>query len=573
MEQHEFTLTSKDGKNTCVVKLDIQLIENNTSTGSTGSGGSSGSSGTTGPNGNTGTTRGRNFDKVLYIVMENQDYSDAINNTYLKNLAQRGVSFSNFWADGNPSYPNYLAMVAGSTFNVDSNDQITIDAKTIVDLLEPKGLTWKAYGEDYPGNGFLGDDFDDYARKHFPFLSFKNIQANPSRLSKNVNASQFQQDLNNLPNYALYIPNNLNNGHDTSLSYGANWLQGFLEPVLNNSTAMNGTLVVVTYDEGNDDNHIYTVLLGSMVKAGTVISTKYDHYDLLKLIEDNFSLGNLGKQDAVSQVINGIWKDSSEGPSGTSGTSGTTGPAPDPTFENHIPLSSLPGGMTLKQADTILQLVSLPENSDPKWWNNYNYAENLHDGRGITFSICGFCSGTGDGILVLLELQKINPNHKLCKYIPAMKKTNGSNVTGLSGFISDVKSLGDDKEWQTAVWRILIQLYWGPGMQLAAKYGCKLPITKGEIYDSMINHGDTDSLEDMIDRIRSSPPSQGGNEITWLNEYLTVRRRVITVEDTSLDDGQPDRVDLWKSIISKGNYNLDRPLRGLICYGESFDII
>jgi phospholipase C len=42
-------------------------------------------------------------------------------------------------------------MISGSTEGTKENDESNIDRKTIVDLLEAKGISWKTYQEDYPG--------------------------------------------------------------------------------------------------------------------------------------------------------------------------------------------------------------------------------------------------------------------------------------------------------------------------------------------------------------------------------------------------------------------------------------
>ncbi len=72
---------------------------------------------------------------------------------------------------------------------------------------------------------------------------------------------------------------------------------------------MKGTLILITFDEdaGTEENHIYTVMLGSMIKPGTVIKERHDFYDVMKLIEDNFSLGNLGRGDRKAVAIRGLW--------------------------------------------------------------------------------------------------------------------------------------------------------------------------------------------------------------------------------------------------------------------------
>src|SRR5579871_2002975 len=60
----------------------------------------------------------KHFERVLVIVLENQAYASAIHDKYLKQLADDGVEFTDFRALGHPSYPNYLAMIAGSTFGI-----------------------------------------------------------------------------------------------------------------------------------------------------------------------------------------------------------------------------------------------------------------------------------------------------------------------------------------------------------------------------------------------------------------------------------------------------------------------
>ena len=119
---------------------------------------------------------GKHFDRVLNIVLENQNYTSAMKDPFWPQLAQMGASFSNFQALMHPSHPNYLAMVAGSTLGIQSNDQVTLpddnSHRTIGDFLD-----WKNYAEDYPSERqpLLGDR-GKYVRKHVPFLSFAKIQ-------------------------------------------------------------------------------------------------------------------------------------------------------------------------------------------------------------------------------------------------------------------------------------------------------------------------------------------------------------------------------------------------------------
>jgi len=262
---------------------------------------------------------GRLFEHVLIVVLENEDQEDVLKNPYMKALAGQGASLSDYNGLFHPSYPNYLALVAGDFFHTQGDNQKDISSKTIADLLEPR-LTWKQYAENFPGSCFKGDHAGNlYARKHVPFMSFTSIQDNKERCRNVVSADPAHPerfDRHHLPNYAFFSPNMDDDGHDTSLSDAAQWLQRFLDPILADPGVMNDTLIVVTFDESaaQANNHIYTVLLGNMVKKGCTSNLPYDHYNLLRTIEDNFGIGTLGTKDQESSPITGIWESSSDAP-------------------------------------------------------------------------------------------------------------------------------------------------------------------------------------------------------------------------------------------------------------------
>jgi len=115
-----------------------------------------------------------------------------------------------------------------------------------------------------------------------------------------VNSLELYKDLanNNLPQYMYYTPNMNNDGHDTDVNYAGYYLGNLLDSVLSQFPAK--TLVVITWDEDNylDGNHIYLAMLGSMIQPGTTDGNSYNHYSILRTVEDNWSLGNLGRNDA-----------------------------------------------------------------------------------------------------------------------------------------------------------------------------------------------------------------------------------------------------------------------------------
>ena len=275
------------------------------------------------------TITGKHFDRVLIIVLENQNYGSAMKDPFLAQLAEKGASFTNFHALVHPSYPNYLAMVGGSMFGVRSNDQVTLpddnSHRTIADFLD-----WRNYAEDYPSEPqpFLGDR-GKYFRKHVPFLSFAKIQqesfGNVVSVSTKNPHNRFVADVEDfrsdpkkhpLPRYMFYSPNVDDDGHDPVLLPGrglkkaSSWLNKFLTESFPLDEKANGTLVIVTFDESEfleKTERIYTVFLGDMVKPGEITKT-YTHYSVLRTIEDNFGLLPLNTGDGHAEPIAEVWK-------------------------------------------------------------------------------------------------------------------------------------------------------------------------------------------------------------------------------------------------------------------------
>ena len=250
--------------------------------------------------------------KIMIVVLENTDYSAALRQPFLSSLVARGALLDGFTAEAHPSQPNYIALIAGSTYGVTSDDNVTIDGRQIGDLLESKGLQWKVYAEGYPGNCFLGSSAGAYVRKHLPFLSFKDVQADPVRCARIVNASELATDVQNgtMPSFSLYVPDLNDDGHDTGIAFADRWLASTFSPLLDDPRFARGLQFVVTFDESADTapggNRVATVLVGGALKPGTVIHANYNHYSLLRLVEDELGLGSLGQGDATAVLINGL---------------------------------------------------------------------------------------------------------------------------------------------------------------------------------------------------------------------------------------------------------------------------
>ena len=255
--------------------------------------------------------------RVFLVILENTDASVAENLPFVARLAARGAILRNTRCIGHPSQPNYLALASGSTHGVTGSEPLSIDATHLGDLMERRGLTWKLYAESYPGNCFLGETFGpipsgQYVRRHVPFLSFVNVQQDFTRCAAHiVDARKFDEDLiaRQLPALSIYVPNNLNNGHDSNALFADQWLESKFGSLIDDPRFIDEALFIVTYDESaSPDLRVTTVFFGSMVRAGASSFDVYDHYDLLRTIENLFALGTLGRFDAAARPVTGIWK-------------------------------------------------------------------------------------------------------------------------------------------------------------------------------------------------------------------------------------------------------------------------
>lgn len=256
---------------------------------------------------------GPSFKHVVVVVFENANYKDAVAQPFFAQVAKQGALFTQFIAEAHPSQPNYIAMIAGDTLGVAGDASVNLNGQHLGNLLEKKGLDWKTYAEDLPSTCFLGSSSGKYARKHVPFYSFLNVQTNPQECAKIVSGNNFQKDWDTdaLPAVSFYIPNLDHDGHDTGAQFASNWFSTAFGSDLANSKKLKDTLFVVTFDESESylgANLIYTAFIGANVVPGSVVSARTSHYSVLKMIEDQLGLGNLGKKDATALPLTGIWQ-------------------------------------------------------------------------------------------------------------------------------------------------------------------------------------------------------------------------------------------------------------------------
>jgi phospholipase C len=252
------------------------------------------------------------LDHIVIIIFENKEYGKVIGNPQMPTFnkyAKEYTLLTQFYAVAHPSLPNYLALVSGDTFHIDSDcDGCFISAPNLPDLIEASGRTWKTYQEGIPEPCYLGDH-GKYAQKHNPFIYFDSIRLDPTRCQKSiVPLKTLRSDIeaHTLPNFIFITPDLCHTSHDCTLDKSDDWLAERLPP-LQSALDQEGSnyLIILTWDEGQGDHsccglpqkaggRIAVVLISPLVKSNYEDATPYTHYSLLKTISNAWGLEYLG---------------------------------------------------------------------------------------------------------------------------------------------------------------------------------------------------------------------------------------------------------------------------------------
>lgn len=208
--------------------------------------------------------------------------------------------------------------------------------QTVAEQLSAKGLAWRAYlqGMDAPGQppacrhpvpGAPDDTIADRPSDHYatasnPFVYFHSVidvgdcNANvvaPQRLAADLASSD------TTPAYAFIAPDRCHDGRDAPCADGQAggpaateaFLRSWVPAILASAAYRRDGLLVITADHapstGRDaDSHgccgqrrgggrVGALLLSRYVRAGKVVRTPYNHYALLRTVEDLFGLSHL----------------------------------------------------------------------------------------------------------------------------------------------------------------------------------------------------------------------------------------------------------------------------------------
>jgi hypothetical protein len=272
------------------------------------------------------------FTHVFTIVLENYRYEDVNIGSapYLMSLRSQGVTLDGMYGVDHLSLTNYIAMTSGQPPNASTRtDCISFSASclftapndaNIGDQLEAASLSWKAYMElmpapcTHPTTNGIDPYLVGYATRHNPFMYYTDVvgpdlTVTPARcVDHDVPYTALATDLadHTVPNYSLIVPSTCNDAHDRgvscSLPTADAWLSQNVPQLLASPEYQSGGAIFITFDEsditdtrgccGNaQGGRIFTLVLSPHVgTAGADTTTAYNHYSLLRTIEDGFGL-------------------------------------------------------------------------------------------------------------------------------------------------------------------------------------------------------------------------------------------------------------------------------------------
>ena len=246
---------------------------------------------------------------VVVVMEENHSFSDIIGNTadapYINSLANGGALLTSSYAVTHPSDPNYLALFAGNTFGLTSDECPLAEGNTanLGSELLGAGDTFKGYSEGLPKAGSTTCTSGLYASKHSPWVNFSNI---PAADQQPFTAFPSSSNYASLPTVSWVIPNLDDDMHNGTIQEGDTWLNKNISAYATWATT-HDSLLIVTWDEDDytENNQIPTIFYGQYVTTGKYDET-INHYNLLATLEQMYGLAEVGNSNGATAITD-IW--------------------------------------------------------------------------------------------------------------------------------------------------------------------------------------------------------------------------------------------------------------------------
>jgi chitosanase len=229
-------------------------------------------------------------------------------------------------------------------------------------------------------------------------------------------------------------------------------------------------------------------------------------------------------------------------------------------------------GLTPAQRKVAEQLTSLWENGETGL--AYSYSEDIADGRGYTSGRVGFCTGTGDAIVVVACYNYVSPGNGMNRYLPALAKIEEAFVksmgqetqpthAGLDGWTTAWTSAAKDPHFKACQDQVVEAVYYGAAMRHAIERGLSRGLTKASLFDAQINQGESDgnygmrtllAQADKLTGAMANPPTLE-DESRWLGNFHRLRAKAM-YDDAKAWRENMYRVALYEKLRLARNFEL-----------------
>jgi Phosphoesterase family len=350
------------------------------------------------------TSAGLAYKHVFLIVEENNGFSDVIGNAAAPNLNYYARHFGTatlYYGVNGTSEPNYVGLLGGSTFGLNSDDAYWKNAVTgpsLISELDKAGVSWKAYLQGLPHAGFEDICFPSkcngapdsdplYVSKHDGIQNFSTSQ-NTYDWSHQVPIDDLTTNLasGNLPRFSYIVPDECHDMHGDPpycldsgnegdpqnqhlIAVGDEYLGGLVSAITNAAFwARGNNAIVITYDSGDNQQgccdarpgggQVANIVITSHGPRGVQYSTPSNHYSLLSTLQNLFGLRCLQFTCDTSEVQPMLPLFSVTGAPAIATTALVPPDYPTPTPTPNEPLSTTTqtpssGGWTVQQAELL----------------------------------------------------------------------------------------------------------------------------------------------------------------------------------------------------------------------------
>ncbi|HET8559487.1 MAG TPA: alkaline phosphatase family protein [Marmoricola sp.] len=297
------------------------------------------------------------FGHVFLVIGENTELGqiNKSNAPYLLGqLAPQSAWLTGYYALTHFSEANYIGMTSGQYTHCQQFDGSVAschqDVDNLFSQLDRAGVSWQSWMESMPeacGLSSAGSPKtqNHYGPKHNPALFYDAIEGAGGVWSATDRSAECQaQDLpmggtgpndtstfdaalasGDVARFNFVVPNECEDGHDNcqpsgnGISQFDSFLAREVPKIISSPAFGSDGLLLVTFDEGTSNQgdgnghqfagggNVAFLAYGPQVRTGVDTAT-YDHYSLLRTLEDGFGIGDHLGGAATASAISTIWK-------------------------------------------------------------------------------------------------------------------------------------------------------------------------------------------------------------------------------------------------------------------------